>query len=165
MFATDYGANRERCRRAASSSTILLDQFRDGSDHTVDVALGHTGIDRQRKNSLKGSARLGEIRRAITKDVAVIRMKVQRDKMDGGSNVFLPQAFKELVPVNLETLWIQLRDKKMPCMLYVLATCRNLNFFEPGESSLIIHCDTSSVFPELIAFLQLLDSESGSNVG
>ena len=68
---------------------MLGENRADGDCDIVDVALGHRGKERQRQNALGGALGAGKIAGPVAERFLIIRLHVQRRKMNAGADVRL----------------------------------------------------------------------------
>src|SRR5689334_21157699 len=71
----------------SSSPQIVRHNIDNCRYNIVCIAIGHSGINRQRNQAFGDSLRFGEILVPICLPSTVIRMKVQRNKMDTGAEL------------------------------------------------------------------------------
>src|SRR6266511_5645292 len=93
------GVSRHASMRAPA---VRRDNGENGLDHALDLLVGHRRVHGQRDGAKIGVVRDGEALRTIAERLAIVRVLVQRDEVDGGADPASMEVLDEAVAVDAE---------------------------------------------------------------
>src|SRR5215469_7506034 len=96
--------------------------------------------------------------------IPVERMQVQRDEMDARPDFGTLQFFDKPIPIDCQSVQIQLNNIQVPRMLYSIVHKRHRKRIDIGKCLTKFICHSLPRLVEAAALLQLFDSKRGSNV-